>query len=292
MKHLLKIISQDINTLQSLVEHLQDQETLNDFEIDLALRKVNDINNELLMLKPKPNSLRNEPKTDVNVEPLINTADAIKDEVLAAPEITVDVIEPEESVVPEVEVKVEEAAVVDEVVVEVLEPEEEERPVVKEVLIPEVEETTDAEVEAEVAPEPIVEPVDSDIVAKEQEDVVVENEKTNPKSTLADRFNDTSPSVNDIQAGVNKQKYLAAQFKDKPIAKLSKAIKINDRIWFINELFNKDGESYTDAINKLDQMNNLDEALAFVFESYQWDQEKKSTIGFLELIFRRFAEQN
>ena len=89
-------------------------------------------------------------------------------------------------------------------------------------------------------------------------------------------------------AGLKSNKDIASAMKDRPISDLKAAIKLNDRIWFINELFAKNQDEFNTTVAHINQLSDLDEALAYIFNNYQWDQEKKSTISFLELIFRRF----
>jgi hypothetical protein len=106
---------------------------------------------------------------------------------------------------------------------------------------------------------------------------------------VADRFQNLSPSLNDKLSGIIKNKDLASSIKDRPIRNLKSAIKLNDRIWFTNELFNKNKTLFEKSVDTINQSADLDEALAYLFSNFSWDQNQKSTISFLELVFRRFA---
>lgn len=113
--------------------------------------------------------------------------------------------------------------------------------------------------------------------------------KTESKpSTLADRFQQNTPSVNDVLAGLEKKANLASRFNSRPITNLRKAIKINDRIRFINELFNHDSIQYEDTIDLIESSANINEALDKLFSSRNWNQEDETTVDFLELVYQRF----
>ncbi|MBI9066784.1 MAG: hypothetical protein JEZ09_05785 [Salinivirgaceae bacterium] len=127
---------------------------------------------------------------------------------------------------------------------------------------------------------------------QESEMNIASDKKLNESNSeiVADKFQKQMPSLNDMLAGIKSRKDLASSIKDKPIENLKKEIKINDRIWYVNELFNKNNSLYESTINELNNASNLDAALSYLFKNFNWDQNKKSTISFLELIFRRFAD--
>ena len=116
-------------------------------------------------------------------------------------------------------------------------------------------------------------------------------EPTKPESkpsTLADRFQQNTPSVNDVLAGLEKKANLASRFNSRPITNLRKAIKINDRIRFVNELFDRDSIQYEQTIDMIEQSANINEALDKLFSSRNWNQEDETTVDFLELVYQRF----
>ena len=125
----------------------------------------------------------------------------------------------------------------------------------------------------------------------EVEKTVKESLPNHSGEIIADRFQNNSPSVNDMLSSSNLNKDLASHFKDRPIQNLKRAIKLNDRIWYIKELFNEDTQLFEQTVDQIDQSSTLDVVLAQLFKQFDWDQNKKSTISFLELIFRRFANQ-
>lgn len=113
--------------------------------------------------------------------------------------------------------------------------------------------------------------------------------KTESKpSTLAERFQQNTPSVNDVLAGLEKKANLASRFNSRPITNLRKAIKINDRIRFVNELFDRDSIQYEQTIDMIESSANINEALDKLFSNRNWNQEDETTVDFLELVYQRF----
>jgi hypothetical protein len=119
--------------------------------------------------------------------------------------------------------------------------------------------------EAEVKPEPIAE-----------EPKAVVNEKG---TSFLDRLNITDNSISSQLAG-------------RKIDTLSGAFGINQRLLYINELFDGSGEAFSDAIKTLDTQSGLDEASTKVEElafKNSWDPEEETVLEFLAIIKRRYA---
>ncbi len=67
---------------------------------------------------------------------------------------------------------------------------------------------------------------------------------------------------------------------------------MNERLQYINELFDGSGEAFSDAIKTLDNMNSLDEARkkAISFgEKYAWDVDSETVGDFMQKLDRRYA---
>lgn len=107
-------------------------------------------------------------------------------------------------------------------------------------------------------------------------------------NTLADKFLQNTPSVNDVLAGLEKKANLASRFNSRPITNLRKAIKINDRIRFINELFDHNSVQYEQTIDAIEASNDINDALGKLVNSHDWNQEDETVVMFLELVYQRF----
>lgn len=125
------------------------------------------------------------------------------------------------------------------------------------------------EKEPEVKPEPVAVPV-------AEEPMVVVKEKG---SSFLDRLSILDNSISSQLAG-------------RKIETLSGAFGINERLHYINDLFDGSGEAFSDAIKSLDSQQNLDEASAKVEEmafKNSWNPEEEVVLEFLAIIKRRYA---
>ncbi len=124
-------------------------------------------------------------------------------------------------------------------------------------------------------------PYDTDIV-KPEEKIIKKNE------TIGEKLIDNKKTLNDIFSDFKQKKDLATHLQYQPIEDLKTVISLNDKIRFIKELFNSNSEQYALSINKLNSCNNLDEAMEYLNENFEWNDTKTSFKEFLELIYRRF----
>jgi hypothetical protein len=99
------------------------------------------------------------------------------------------------------------------------------------------------------------------------------------------------PSVND-QLAIHK-KEVADQLGTAPIKDLKKAIGINDRFLFIQELFRGDETMYERSIKTINNFTIYAEAQYWIERELKvklsWDNEKSVTQDFYNLVKRRFA---
>ena len=86
---------------------------------------------------------------------------------------------------------------------------------------------------------------------------------------------------------------LSHKLSQQPIADLTKAISINERILTINDLFDKDAVFYTEILKKINNLGSFDDAqliLVQLAQKFDWiaeDKKKKAKI-FIRLVRRRF----
>ncbi len=86
---------------------------------------------------------------------------------------------------------------------------------------------------------------------------------------------------------------LAAALKESPLRDLKKAIGINDRFVFINELFRGDEAMYERSIKTINNFRILAEAEYWMIRELKvklaWDDDKETTRHFYQLVKRRFS---
>lgn len=98
-------------------------------------------------------------------------------------------------------------------------------------------------------------------------------------------------TFNDQKAEVVKEA-LADKLAQSKITDLTKAIALHEKFLFINELFQGDNVPYNEFINKVNQLQTLDEALITINDyagKYHWDFESKTFQKMLIYIQRRHA---
>ena len=139
-----------------------------------------------------------------------------------------------------------------------------------------------------------VEPIVSPTAIKEEDTIPVKKEKTetlkqNPSSkTISDHYRESkSQTVSDLMSKFNTNDISNKQ-NLKPIKNLKSAISINDRIMFTNELFDNDPDFYNEVIEKINGMNDLNEALEYLGIEINIDDDSEAVKKFIELVHRRF----
>lgn len=112
-------------------------------------------------------------------------------------------------------------------------------------------------------------------------------EKVSGAAIVADSFSHLPGSYNE-QIGIMKSNDdLSNILKTKPLTNLSDAIGVNDRFMFTREIFNNNNEAYSQAISRLDNTENIKDAMAVIM-SYTGDNtENEAVKQLLELVKRK-----
>ena len=109
--------------------------------------------------------------------------------------------------------------------------------------------------------------------------------------TIADRFQG-SPTLHDKITNTKEDKSIADKLQKNPIADLKKAIGINQKFAFINELFDGDSNAYNAAIEKINTFSDHNQAVLFVekelMPTHGWTSDGDALMQLQDLISRRF----
>ena len=82
----------------------------------------------------------------------------------------------------------------------------------------------------------------------------------------------------------------AATNNVKKISSVKDSLTINQKFMFTKMLFKGDFEIFSQAIEKLDRFDNLNQAMKYFEENYpEWDKETDEYLEFMELVEKRFA---
>ncbi|HCZ36733.1 MAG TPA: hypothetical protein DHV26_12495 [Cytophagales bacterium] len=82
---------------------------------------------------------------------------------------------------------------------------------------------------------------------------------------------------------------LADNLAKQKITRLKESLTINQKFMFTKILFHGDFEIFTEAIDKLDRLDNLTQAMRFIDDAYpDWDRESEEYEEFYEILQNRF----
>jgi len=85
---------------------------------------------------------------------------------------------------------------------------------------------------------------------------------------------------------------LADNFQKRKIAKLRDSLSINQKFMFTKILFNGDFDIFNQAIERIDRMDNLQQALNYLQQDYpEWDNESEEFMEFHMMVQKRFLEE-
>ena len=121
---------------------------------------------------------------------------------------------------------------------------------------------------------------------------IVEPEPVSPQKTKPTELNETieaSSSVNDkLQSG---QTEIGASLKKEAVQDLRKAIGVNDRYLFIQELFGGNEADYELAIKTINDFHTLQQAVDFINAKFNFQDSNKAEVlsQFQQLLSRRFS---
>ena len=129
-----------------------------------------------------------------------------------------------------------------------------------------------------------------------QDDILEFIPDAQPQSTLL-LFEETTiiksekKSLNDLLTEKKEDHSLGAHFQQSCIPDLTKAIAINEKFTFIRELFRNSGVDFSDAIQKLNECENIETAFDLMEKlkhQYLWDTTSSTYLSLCDLVRRRF----
>ena len=151
------------------------------------------------------------------------------------------------------------------------------------------------------APEPVAEPetvvsdpepvAEQETVVSDPEPVVSEPEVSDPVVEVAVEQPVIADKVASRQAVIDAMASKQAWRTDmpgSPVRDVRAAIALVDRALFINTLFGEDAASFINAVNAVNQMTSLDEAVEYITENYPgWDMESDIVYRFMMAVRRK-----
>ena len=156
-----------------------------------------------------------------------------------------------------------------------------------------VEEIAEENVEVPIVAEPIVaaEPVVQPVEPEVQDDIDdlpffdVPEEVAAPQTPAQTPQTDNKPAVIDVMT--EKHAWRTAM-PGSPVKDVRGAIALMDRVLFINSLFGTDAMAFQDALNQINQMQTLDEAVEYLASTHpEWDFNSQTVYSFMMAVRRK-----
>lgn len=139
-----------------------------------------------------------------------------------------------------------------------------------------------------VEDEPEVESTQEQESFEEKEEGNVYSEKTST-TILAEKFQGKKKSRNEMLGGG--KRHVASKMQNKPIGDLTKAIGINDKFLFTKELFKGNAELYSKTIKQLNEFDDINDALIYIQENFQWDDRNEAANQLIDLVRRKLLHE-
>ena len=148
---------------------------------------------------------------------------------------------------------------------------------------PEIEQEVEQEFEQEVKQEAIGDlPED---ICMEQEPV---QEAAPEEGHATTSEEETEKEEDDIPVFEDNRQLWWTDMPGSPVRDIRSAISLNDRILYINTLFNEDPMIFQDAVNAINGMNSLREVVGYVKERFpQWNLDSETVYRFMMAARRR-----
>ena len=109
-----------------------------------------------------------------------------------------------------------------------------------------------------------------------------------PKSILADRFAAAGTLGEKISSAKNEE-VKTSVIHSKPIDDIAAAIGMNDKFYFIRELFSGNSIAYNDTIRRLNASASLGEAMKILDESTVMGSDPGAQSSFVDVVRRKFS---
>lgn len=140
----------------------------------------------------------------------------------------------------------------------------------------------------------ITEPKSANVGAKPNPATVTKSSNTSQNqednlAILADKFKGKHKFRNEVIAEQHQKIDMQSKLQNKPITDLSKAIGINDKFLFTKELFGGDPDLYNQTIKRLNHATDLNDAIIYIHENFDWEADNETAMTFIDLVRRKFS---
>ncbi len=130
--------------------------------------------------------------------------------------------------------------------------------------------------------------VETHVGAEKEEETQFRAEvRETAKPILADKFSSTD-RIGQMVTSVKQDELITSVMHNKPISDIGAAIGINDKFYFIRELFSGDSKAYQDTIRRLNGAVSLGEAMKILDDSTVMGSDPAAQSSFVDVVRRKF----
>jgi hypothetical protein len=104
---------------------------------------------------------------------------------------------------------------------------------------------------------------------------------------FADRFKDVPGRVSEKMQALRPEEDLTSRLKQSPISNLADAIGVNDRFYFIREVFGGNNNAYREAIERLNTVSKVNEAVEIIKGYTAGEANQEAVSDLLALVKRK-----
>lgn len=147
-----------------------------------------------------------------------------------------------------------------------------------------VEDAADEPVQVDIE-QPAEEVVEETAVEEEDDDLPGVFDEPAPVTIATKAEVTAKPTINDVMASEHAWR---KDMPGTPVRDIRSAISLNDRVIFINLLFNEDAQAFVNALTRINSMETLDEAVDFISSEFpSWDLNSDLVYRFMMAVRRK-----
>lgn len=147
-----------------------------------------------------------------------------------------------------------------------------------------VEDAADGSVQVDIE-QPAEEVVEETSVEEEDDDLPGVFDEPAPVTIATKAEVTAKPTINDVMASEHAWR---KDMPGTPVRDIRSAISLNDRVIFINLLFNEDAQAFVNALTRINSMETLDEAVDFISSEFpSWDLNSDLVYRFMMAVRRK-----
>jgi hypothetical protein len=142
------------------------------------------------------------------------------------------------------------------------------------------------EIPAEPAPQTKVIPV-TDIAKEIEPKIIAETPVEAEKAGVKKKSEEEKVFINEKLGQNIIKKDVSSRIQEQAIKNIAGSIGINDKFFFIRELFSGNAETFRLTMDELDEAHNFNDAYSLLMSKFQWDMDSEPVQMLLNLIRRK-----